>query len=175
MAQTNSAPAADLTAAVERARLHRDFLRGLRDIYQETDQAAGRLGAVCLGGGACCRFDLAGHRLYLSTGELAILTEAPPPMPLASGRCPYQVGPRCRAYGRRAVGCRAYFCKSDRSGRERLSEAAHGQVRRAHEEFAIPYRYVELTAGLEALGVRCPREPSDSGCTAKPAVLRTRC
>jgi Fe-S-cluster containining protein len=33
----------------------------------------------CLAGGNCCRFDLVGHRLYVSAGELALLTLELPP------------------------------------------------------------------------------------------------
>jgi len=123
------------------------------------DLAVARRGAVCFGGGACCKFDLTDHRLYLSTGELALLVLAPPPAPArcAARRCPYQVGPRCLARARRPLGCRVFFCSpglADWAGR--TYETLHRRIQQIHARHAVPYLYRELTVALADL-MRTPR------------------
>ena len=148
------APGESLADAVARCGRDGEFLRQLREIHGCADARAAALGAVCLGGGACCKFDRTGHRLYLSTGELALLTLEPPPDPahIARGRCPYQVGPRCVARRRRPLGCRMYFCrKSLRPALQDTYEHLHRRVVSAHQSHSLPYAYVELTTSLSQL------------------------
>jgi Fe-S-cluster containining protein len=68
-----------LADTVRRCRRDRRFLAELAGLYEEIDRLTQRSGGRCLGGGGCCKFDLAGHRLYLTAGEMAMLVEAPPP------------------------------------------------------------------------------------------------
>lgn len=139
----------DLHEAVARAAGDAEFLAGLREIYSEVDLGASRRSPQCRACGACCKFDLAGHRLYVSTGELALLTASPPPdaprrPPL---RCPYQAGRECRARDRRPLGCRVYFCDADLQPWARgRYERFHEQIRRLHDDSGLPYVYVEITA-----------------------------
>ena len=162
-------PAADdLAGAVLRCRAIPEFLAQLRRLYEDLDRRLAATGAKCLGGGGCCKFDLAGHRLYLTAGELAILTEELPPTPRGpvackattldgkvstsrrpKMRCPYQRLGRCSAHGRRPLGCRAYFCRAaGRGGPPATYEEYHRKLAALHEQFGVPYLYVELTAGL---------------------------
>ena len=160
-------PAADLAGAVRRCRSRGEFLAALRRLYEEVDRRLAG-GAKCLGGGGCCKFDLAGHRLYLTAGELALLADSPPPpprggpapeggsirskapdKPLRELRCPYQHRGRCSAYPRRPLGCRVYFCRAAaRGGPPAAYEEFHRKLIELHERFALPYLYVELTAAL---------------------------
>jgi len=142
-----------LSRAVELARRTPGFCEELRRLYELVDDELAARGARCLGGGACCRFDLMGHRLYATTGELAILTGEPPPeRPPTALRCPYQVGPRCRAHARRPLGCRVFFCRTGPDdGSSRTYERFHRRIRRLHDRFGVPYLYAELTAALEHL------------------------
>ena len=103
----------------------------------------------------CCNFDLAGHRLYVSTGELAVLTATTPPGRSTNGsrRCPYQVGPRCAARARRPLGCRTFFCDPGLTEPcQTVYEAHHAELRRLHERHRIPYAYVELVAAIQQCG-----------------------
>ena len=113
---------------------------------------------MCLGGGACCRFDLFDHRLYATVGELAILLQTDPPRPerTEQNRCPYQNGPRCLARENRPLGCRVFFCR-ERPGIEETDayEAAHNQIRRLHADHNVPYAYVELISALKILHQFC--------------------
>jgi hypothetical protein len=136
------------------------FLAAIGELYEEVDRRVAAGGARCLGGGGCCKFDLAGHRLYLSTGELVFLAhDAPPAARAAPGRCPYQSGGRCLARARRPLGCRVYFCRAGRrrtetenapdAAQDILYEEFHGRIKALHERFGVPYQYVELTAAME--------------------------
>lgn len=137
------------------------MLAGLGRIYEEADRAIAALAdgsadaaAVCLGGGSCCKFDLFGHRLYLTVGELALLAMEPPARPGAArlGRCPYQLGGRCAAYPRRALGCRTFFCRGrQRSFLRRLHERLHRRIVSLHQSCCIPYAYGQLPGYLVQL------------------------
>ncbi len=129
-----------------------EVLAALDDLYRQVDAAVAATGAICLGGGACCRFDLAGHRLYVSPVELAMLAQSPPPTwPAQRGRCAYQQGPRCHARDRRPLGCRTYFCNTRHTqALQDTHEQYHLSLRRLHDQMDVAYRYVELTGGLAA-------------------------
>jgi len=146
--------AASLAEAVRRCRRCGSFLAGLGALYAALDAEITRSGAICLGGGACCKFDLAGHRLFLTTGELALLTGRPPANieRCELSRCPYQLGPRCSARDRRPMACRTYFCDSRVTDLSRpMCEAYHRRIRRLHEIHHVPYLYVELTSAIPQL------------------------
>jgi hypothetical protein len=130
------------------------FMDAMIQTLHQADAAALRERAVCLGGGACCKFDLAGHRLYISTGELALLCRQPPPAPARYHklRCPYQRGPRCLGRPRRPLGCRTYFCDPALVGwYAQTYETFHLRIRQLHDQFRIDYRYVELTRSIATL------------------------
>lgn len=138
-----------LRSAVERSRAAPAAMGELRGIYVAADRAVARARLRCLGGGGCCRFDLFGHRLYLTGPELALLTAEPPPKPPGPGRCPYQVGPACGAYPRRPLGCRTFFCgREGPSPTGGLHEQLHGEIRGLHRRHCIPYAYAELCQSL---------------------------
>ena len=148
----------DLADALEAAAARPDFLAAIRELYAQADASAAASGLVCLGGGCCCKFDIAGHRLYLSTGELAILAATPrPARPAVDAaapstpprlRCPYQRGPRCHARDNRPLGCRIHFCRGDHAALNARYEQLHDALRHLHDQFGVPYYYVELTASL---------------------------
>ena len=149
-----AAEAGTLARAVRMARRSPDLIDELRRLYERLDSELAAQGARCLGGGACCPFDLMGHRVYASTGELAILTEDALPSQRRSAALPYpyQIGPRCLAHARRPLECRVFFCRpgpDDHSSQ--TYERFHRRIRRAHDRFGVPYVYAELTAALEQL------------------------
>ncbi len=129
-----------------------EFLSAVRAVLDEAELLASPKGQVCLGGGVCCRFDLAGFRLYLTTGEMALLSniEAPDMANVTKGRCPYQVGPRCTAREVRPLGCRTHFCRKGPAGdkaiagNEGLYEDMHARIRRLHDQSGHPYAYRDL-------------------------------
>jgi len=139
---------------VARCRADGDLLAALSRIYAEADSALGATGAACMGGGACCKFDLFEHRLYATAIELALLTSEPAPDPdrALRRRCPYQIGPACGAYPRRPLGCRSFFCGLvSGPALHEIHERFHQRIRRLHETLCVPYAYIESTAGFAQL------------------------
>lgn len=129
--------------------------RELDSIYDEADRIIGQAGGTCLGGGACCRFDLAEHRVWLTTAELSQLVSVPPHCENRNDlRCPYQRGPDCTARPRRPLGCRTFFCKpADQAKMHEIHEALHRRIARLHETHCIPYAYAEMTDAMRQLSV----------------------
>jgi hypothetical protein len=148
---TNEPPPADsppLARAVTLCRAETRLLAELAEMLSRVDAAPD---APCRECGRCCRFEEFGHRLYVSAGELALLTGSPPPSACEAGRCGYQVGPHCTARGRRPLGCRAFFCEMPSERAEAVYEPLHREIRHLHDRFALPYLYVELSGALAAL------------------------
>lgn len=141
----------DWLRAVQECRDRPGFLQGLAGLLEQAGRTMSERGFRCMGGGCCCKFDLAPFRLFLSTGELALLTARRPPSPqnLRWNRCPYQVGPRCAAHALRPLGCRTYFCDPRApSAMADVYEAAHASIRLLHESNGLNYLYVELVNSL---------------------------
>ena len=137
-----------LAAAVAGCRSSPDMMAELHRIYARADGDIAGIGASCMGGGSCCKFDIYGHRLYLTPAELAMLIAIPPPDPARAhhGRCPYQVGPRCMAYSHRPLGCRIFSCRAKEQKLEHLYEKYHRRIKTLHETHSLPYAYAELTS-----------------------------
>ena len=147
-------PETSLPSAVAQCRRDEALMADLAAIYEQADRAVAEMEDVCLGGGACCKFDLADHRLYLSTAELAWLTTQPPEDISAASRrrCPYQKGPMCLAHNRRPLGCRTFFCRPrHRTRLHRLHESFHGQIRGLHQRRCIPYAYADVCDAIPQL------------------------
>jgi len=143
-----------LKKAVDFCRQNKEFLQQLKKIYAEVDKFISESNPKCLGGGVCCKFDLMGHRLYLSVGELAVLTEKQPANKerYLEKRCPYQLGPRCIARENRPLGCRTFFCdKISENLFQTTYERFHREIQQLTQTHCLPYAYVELTFGLMQL------------------------
>jgi len=149
-------PAADdvLLPALRAAWAAQAALDDLRRLLERADAEIARLRPACLGGGACCKFDLTGSRLYVSTLELALLTRQAPARPELARRqrCPYQLGPRCQARCRRPLGCRVFFCSAEGGWMQDLYERYHAEIRLLHQRHALAYLYVELTSNFSGIG-----------------------
>ena len=148
-----SADPQELLDAVTRAQADAGLMAELAEIYAALDADIAAIEPVCWGSGACCRFDQAGHRLYVSTVELAYLLACGPAVePTRLGRCAYQHGPRCLNRTGRPIGCRIYFCRKDLQ--EPLAELYakyHRQIRQLHSRISLVYHYVEISGALAAL------------------------
>jgi len=155
----------ELRAVVNACRTDPRVLDGLATIFRDVDERVARMGTACMGGGCCCRFALAGHRLYVSTAELAFLLSGDPPVRPAAGplECPFQQGPACRARNRRPLGCRTFFCRGDQAAQTELYESAHTQIRQLHTSLDVSYMYAELTAAITAVDCRRGVGTSTSG------------
>jgi hypothetical protein len=134
--------------AVKLCRANGEFLAALAALYDRVDAAVAEKDPPCRACGKCCDFDGAGHRLYVTAGELVMLLTDPPPKPPGQG-CPYQVDNLCAARQRRPLGCRAFFCDPGLADwSHALYERWHGHVRSLHEHHGLPYLYTELRTAL---------------------------
>jgi hypothetical protein len=107
--------------------------------------------------GKCCDFDNFDHRLFVTTPELMYLAAklgAEGVMPMKTGRCPYNHDGKCTIYENRFAGCRIFCCKGDADFQSRLSESAVQKFKLASAEFGVPYKYLDLPAGLHQLHQR---------------------
>ncbi len=150
--------AVPLVAAVRAARATPAALAALRALYADVDAAVAAGGQTCRACGRCCDFDTYGHRLYLTTLELTLLTAEPPPASAAAatpGRCPYQQGLACTARARRALGCRVFSCDGATDAAEQALYARfHEQLCHLHAAHGVPYLYVDLPAAVGAVTAR---------------------
>lgn len=119
-----------------------EALDALQHLYAQLDADIAARKPICNTSGRCCNFEVWGHRLYVSTLELAFFrhvitlrqtnalasranVQYPPakaavtfPLPLhqengiLSPGCPWQIANLCTAREARPLGCRIYFCDS---------------------------------------------------------------
>jgi Fe-S-cluster containining protein len=134
---------------------------------------------LCVMSGKCCRFDEYGHRLYVTTIELAGFVynfEQRPAQPRTQGRvtgtgislptlvqplqttnaggCPFQVGKLCGVHSVRPFGCRMFFCDPTASQwQNQTYERFHAELKTLHDRLEVPYFYIEWRAALSALGL----------------------
>lgn len=133
----------------------------IRGLYAELQQEIDRRRPVCVMSGRCCRFEEFGHRLYVTTAELAVfvaeLGELQPGFaagPGVPGGCVFQTGKICRVHRIRPMGCRLFFCDSTAmEWQQAVYEEFHGRLKELHVELSIPYAYVEWRLACRAVGL----------------------
>jgi Fe-S-cluster containining protein len=178
-----------LRDAVMAAAARSEVRAAVARVYAELQAEIDRRKPRCDASGRCCRFEEFGHRLYVTTIELAAFVSqlaaisgnchpegsgsdprdlgkrkpfdaevpqvatAPFGMTIAAGGCPFQVGGLCSVHSIRPFGCRVFFCDPTSDEWQHAQyERFHAQLKRLHEEFDVPYRYVEWRQALGALG-----------------------
>lgn len=119
---------------------------------------------VCKTSGRCCRFEEFGHRLFVTTIELAAFVYQLEMQDLAESReatlwdgtgCPFQSKGLCSVHSIRPFGCRIFFCDaSSTKWQHEQYEHFHVQLKQLHESLGVPYRYLEWRTALAALGIK---------------------
>jgi Fe-S-cluster containining protein len=137
-------------------------------VHAELERAIQQRRPRCDASGRCCRFEQFGHRLFVTTLELAAfvydLETRSWPAELECARaqwsgegCPFQLERLCGVHGIRPFGCRIFFCDPTASDWQREQyEAHHARLKRLHEELGVPYFYVEWRQALRAAGITVP-------------------
>jgi Fe-S-cluster containining protein len=141
-------------SAASRADVRDAVARVYADLHREIDARR----PVCSVSGRCCRFEEYGHRLYVTTLELAAFVAG---LPEGAGvakwdgtGCPFQVERLCSIHAIRPFGCRMFFCDATATEwQNERYEQFHAELKRLHEELNVPYFYVEWRAALSALGL----------------------
>lgn len=146
-----------LRQAVERAASIPELATRVQQLYNEIQQQVNLQSPRCDRSGRCCRFEQYGHRLFVTTVELAVFYNhvknghVPTPDVIAEG-CPYQINRLCTVHEYRPFGCRIFFCDPSVSEwQQEQYEHFHLQLRQMHTDLDIPYRYVEWRQALRAL------------------------
>jgi Fe-S-cluster containining protein len=161
-----------LADAVRGAAGRVDVRAAVEGIYGKLQWEIDERKPLCEASGRCCHFEAYGHRLYVTTVELAVFwdgyrldedrgTEVRPPNPrpkgfpvLDPGGCPFQVDRLCSVHSIRPFGCRIFFCDATaQEWQNQRYELFHAELKQAHERLGVPYFYVEWRAALSAVGL----------------------
>lgn len=161
-----------LRAAVASVRDLPKLTAALDALYAEFAVSAAERKPRCDASGRCCRFESFGHRLFITTGELAsFVGRAPTGNPAWDGTgCVYQVDGLCGVHAVRPFGCRVFFCDPTAADwQQEMYERYHQRIAVLHDQFGVEYLYVEWREGLKAV---FPSLPVKTARTVSLAVLR---
>lgn len=168
-----------LARAVRNAAARPEVLSAVGDVYADVQKAIAERKPVCNMSGKCCKFEEYGHRLYVSTLEMAAFLDGMKnegrrlkddegdgkPTPFSSLRlhpsslpsntgCPYQLAGLCSVHAIRPFGCRMFFCDPTATGwQQEMYEQFHARLKSMHDQLEVEYFYVEWRAGLRELGL----------------------
>jgi Fe-S-cluster containining protein len=149
----------ELTQAILDATARDEVVEAVAAIYESVREQIDARRPVCVMSGRCCRFEEYGHRLYVTTMELASFSRAASPQGFLGAMsawdgtgCPFQVNRLCSVHASRPFGCRIFFCDPTATQwQQDLYERFHAELKGLHESLQVPYFYVEWRAGLAAL------------------------
>ena len=153
---------AELAMAVNAAMNRPELAPAIDDVYQSVQREIDERRPACAMSGRCCHFEAYGHRLFVSTIELAVFAARAAAArrtaaPWNGLGCPFQVGGLCGAHAIRPFGCRIYFCDpTAQQWQQDCYERHHALIKSLHERLDVPYYYVEWRAGLRAIGLGSP-------------------
>lgn len=153
-----------LRQAVAAAAARSEVRAAVDALYADVAAEIDRRRPLCVISGRCCRFEEYGHRLYVTTLELAAfrsryLGEA---VTAWDGTgCPFQVNKLCGVHAIRPFGCRMFFC--DATSTEWQNDAYerfHAELKSLHDRLGVPYFYLEWRGALRMLGLAAAPAPA---------------
>ena len=121
------------------------------DLYAAVQREIDARKPLCVISGKCCRFEEYGHRLFVTTIELAAFVHSVPFMPERwdGTGCPFQKNKLCSVHPSRPFGCRMFFCDpTSTEWQNERYERFHADLKRLHESLAVPYFYIEWRQAL---------------------------
>ncbi len=139
-----------------------EIVAAVRQLYDEADRRIAAHLPVCRNRGECCRFGEFGHRLYVTALEVVYYlasadqgADAEGPLPVTQDACPHARDGVCHARPRRPLGCRVFYCDpASQHWQGPLTEEMLARLQRLHEEFQVPYFYVDWLTVLRALATQ---------------------
>ena len=156
-------PETDLNHAVVAASRRVDVQSAVEGVYRAVQAEVDARRPRCDISGRCCRFEEYGHRLYVTTLELAAFVRqhaAAPDVPWNGTGCPFQRSKLCTVHTIRPFGCRMFFCDATSTEWQNGAyERFHQQLKALHAELDVPYFYVEWRTALQILGLAAPSPP----------------
>jgi Fe-S-cluster containining protein len=148
----------DLASAVMAAAERPAVAGAVAELYADLEAEIARRRPLCVMSGRCCRFDEYGHRLFVTTMELAafVRNHRPASAGLAAvpGGCPFQKDKLCTVHPIRPMGCRLFFCDSSATEwQNQKYEEFHARLRQLHQSLNVPYAYLEWRTALKTAGL----------------------
>ena len=133
-----------------------EALNAVGELYAAIQAEIDRRRPLCVISGRCCRFEEFGHRLYVTTLELARFVHGLNPLPRRQDwdgtGCPFQRAKLCTVHSIRPFGCRMFFCDATSTEWQNAAyERFHAELKQLHERLNIPYFYVEWRQALREL------------------------
>lgn len=130
-----------------------EIVRAMREFYVEVDREIAAHDPTCWNKGKCCCFGQFGHRLYVTSLEIAYyLATGNLTPPVTSDACPHAIDGKCHARERRPFGCRVFYCDpSAQHWQGPLSERRLTQLKAMHEALQVPYMYVDWMAAMKGM------------------------
>jgi Fe-S-cluster containining protein len=143
-------------AAAVRSAATQHVRDAIANVYRALQDAIDLRQPLCVSSGRCCRFEEYGHRLFVTTMEMAaFVSQLDRPLQPAdcNGRgCPFQLNGLCDVHRLRPFGCRIFFCdETSTAWQAEQYERLHAELKRLHTELDVPYFYVEWREALAAL------------------------
>ena len=128
------------------------FLGTMNSLYSELDNRIAARNPICTNRGNCCKFGLFGHQLFVTPAELAYFTSTSDTDAASASeedKCPYQQSGLCTVREVRPFGCRIFFCDvAAQHWQPEETEATLEQIKRVHDQYDLPYAYVEWLSAL---------------------------
>lgn len=131
-----------------------EVVRAVQSAYDDIERVIRAQTPRCEISGRCCHFESFGHRLYVTglEGALTLRGSGAEGASIGAHECPFQINRACGVHAHRPAGCRVYFCDPAWAPHMNdVAEQAVAAIRSIHDEFAIPYRYMEWRALLNML------------------------
>ena len=168
-----------LAQIVREAGARQAVVAAVHALYAEVQRQIDARRPLCAISGRCCRFEEYGHRLFVTTMELAAFVADLPARPTApwdGTGCPFQVAKLCTVHAIRPFGCRMFFCDATSTAwQNEQYEHFHAELKRLHEALGVPYVYVEWRDALRQLGLaRDQRAPGVGGVSSALTTKRGR-
>jgi len=147
-----------LKSSVIEASQRPEVLSAIDQLYATVQDEIDLRRPLCVISGRCCRFEEYGHRLYVTTMELARFVREAGPVTLPGEwdgtGCPYQRAKLCTVHAIRPFGCRMFFCDSTSTEWQNAAyERFHSELKRLHETLQVPYLYVEWREALRQMAI----------------------
>jgi len=148
---------------VWRAAGRADVREAVGRLYADVQAEIAARRPVCVASGRCCRFEEFGHRLFVTTVELAAFAyelQTSVENPASSSKswdgtgCPFQTARLCGVHAIRPFGCRMFFCDATSTEwQNETYERFHARLKDLHGELGVPYYYVEWRLALRMAGL----------------------
>lgn len=146
----------------------------LTEFYRDIDAQITARSPRCINRGKCCNFAKYGHRLYVTSIELAHFIDGQKSewksVSDVADQCPYHIGGVCTAREHRPLGCRVFFCEAESDvWPNEIYESGLERLKRISADHDVDYRYQEWLSALRSVPISAdsnqnvdhPQTPAD--------------